>query len=137
MISDKIEQKKILVAVNNHDELKIIKDKITDFGLEVITAHSGDEALIKITELLPDMIIIDRQLKKMSGIKLLFRLFFSHPGIKLVLMSSNHAESITVNSNEGFLILKKPVSTKELEEVFRKASLLQIKSTSVSVEKFT
>lgn len=135
MISNKIEQKRILVAVNNHDELNIIKEKITDFGFKVITADTGNKALTKITEVLPDMIIIDRQLKQMSGINLLFRLFFSHPGIKLVLMSSKHAEPVTINDKDGFLILKKPVSIRELEEVFRKTNLLQVKSASVSVDR--
>jgi DNA-binding response OmpR family regulator len=128
MTENKTFQKKlILITSNNEKELEELSMKIQKLGFGVITANSGNEALRHFEECAPDMIIIDRELKKISGIQLLFRLFFNHPGTKLVLTSNNSdTNEIKIRELDSIWIIKKPISFQGLKQVLQKANLRSI-----------
>ncbi len=128
MVEKRVFQKKlILITSNNEKELEELSGKIQKLGFGVITANSGNEALGYFEKCTPDMIIIDRDLKKISGVQLLFRLFFNHPGTKLVLTSdSSEVDEVKIRDSDTFLIIKKPISLQELKRVLQKANLLPI-----------
>lgn len=61
--------KKILVVDDEKPILDIIKFNLTKEGYEVHTAEDGQEALKKVEEVLPDLIILDLMLPKVDGLE--------------------------------------------------------------------
>ncbi len=61
--------KKILVVDDEKPILDIIKFNLTKEGYEVHTAEDGQEALEKVEEVLPDLIILDLMLPKVDGLE--------------------------------------------------------------------
>lgn len=58
---------RILVVDDSPTELSIISAPLLAGGYEVITAHDGEEALIKATTERPDLILLDVVLPKQNG----------------------------------------------------------------------
>lgn len=61
--------KKILVVDDEKPISDIVKFNLTKEGYEVFTAYDGEEALEKVEEVLPDLIILDLMLPKKDGLE--------------------------------------------------------------------
>ena len=61
--------KKILVVDDEKPILDIIKFNLTKEGYDVYIAEDGQEALDKVEEVLPDLIILDLMLPKVDGLE--------------------------------------------------------------------
>lgn len=59
--------KKILVVDDEKPISEIVKYNLVKEGYEVFTAYDGEEALEKVEEVEPDLIILDLMLPKMVG----------------------------------------------------------------------
>lgn len=68
------EPKKILVADDNRDTVRIIKDALEGAGFWVRAAYDGQEALESARKELPDLLILDLMMPKMSGYEVCSRL---------------------------------------------------------------
>ena len=62
---------KILVADDDKDILEITAKKLKTVGYEIITAIDGEEALVKIRDEAPDIIILDLTMPKKDGFEVL------------------------------------------------------------------
>lgn len=61
--------KKILVVDDEKPISDIVKFNLTKEGYEVVTAYDGEEALAKVQEEDPDLIILDLMLPKIDGLE--------------------------------------------------------------------
>ena len=61
--------KKILVVDDEKPISDIVKFNLTKEGYEVYTAYDGEEALEKVAEVDPDLILLDLMLPKMDGLE--------------------------------------------------------------------
>ncbi|MGO2786532.1 MAG: response regulator, partial [Enterococcus faecalis] len=61
--------KKILVVDDEKPISEIVKYNLVKEGYEVFTAYDGEEALEKVEEVEPDLIILDLMLPKMDGLE--------------------------------------------------------------------
>ena len=61
--------KKILVVDDEKPISEIVKYNFVKEGYEVFTAYDGEEALEKVEEVEPDLIILDLMLPKMDGLE--------------------------------------------------------------------
>lgn len=61
--------KKILVVDDEKPISDIVKFNLTKEGYEVYTAYDGEEALEKVAEVEPDLILLDLMLPKMDGLE--------------------------------------------------------------------
>jgi two-component system response regulator VicR len=61
--------KKILVVDDEKPISDIVKFNLTKEGYEVYTAYDGEEALEKVNEIEPDLILLDLMLPKMDGLE--------------------------------------------------------------------
>lgn len=61
--------KKILVVDDEKPISDIVKFNLTKEGYEVITAYDGEEALEKVNEIEPDLVLLDLMLPKMDGLE--------------------------------------------------------------------
>lgn len=59
--------KKVLVVDDEKDFIRVIKQTLTDAGYEVIVAFNGKEALEKVREEAPDLMVLDINMPQMGG----------------------------------------------------------------------
>ncbi|MGB8657323.1 MAG: response regulator [Candidatus Zixiibacteriota bacterium] len=63
--------KKILVAGENPNIVKLLDFRLKANGLQVITAHDGEEALERVRQAKPDLMILDVVRPKIDGYEVL------------------------------------------------------------------
>ncbi len=68
------EKSKILIVDDDNDFREIITTKLTAAGFEVAQVSSGQEALTKIKEIKPNLVLMDVKMPGMSGIETLSRM---------------------------------------------------------------
>ncbi len=95
-----------LVVDDNPDMTELIKDGIAE-GFDVVTASDGVEALEKIKEVVPSIIVADLMMPRMDGIELCKRLKSdkSTSGIPIIILTAKHdlgtkVESLTVGADD-------------------------------------
>ena len=87
--------KRRILIVEDHD---VVRESFSELiamepDLEVFGAvGSGMEALARLEDLLPDLVLIDISLPKMSGIDLVQRLHARHPALKTLIVSGHERE---------------------------------------------
>ena len=62
-----MEGKKILIADDEEDIVEVIKDTLETKGFQVVAAYDGEEAVKKVYEESPDLLILDVKMPKMDG----------------------------------------------------------------------
>jgi DNA-binding response OmpR family regulator len=70
---------KILVIEDEEDLCEMLQDELSQAGYSVVTAQNGEQGLEKIHDLMPDLIICDRAMPRMSGYDLLERMRGVYP----------------------------------------------------------
>jgi two-component system phosphate regulon response regulator PhoB len=60
---------KILIVDDEPDALELVAVNLTKAGLEIVTAETGQEALAKARQILPDAIVLDIMLPEMDGLE--------------------------------------------------------------------
>lgn len=58
---------KILVVDDHHDNVAIIRDYLTALGYDVAVAHSGEEALARFDEVEPALVLLDVMMPDRNG----------------------------------------------------------------------
>jgi CheY-like chemotaxis protein len=64
----------ILVVDDNEDNLRIAREMLLARGFEVRIAHDGPSALASLEQQLPDLVLLDVMMPKMSGMEVLDRI---------------------------------------------------------------
>ena len=72
--SDKPERPLILITDDNQVTLRLIERILSDSGFNVVTADSGENALLKVNEAKPDLILLDVMMPEMNGYEVCSRL---------------------------------------------------------------
>jgi len=85
----------IMVVDDEKNLLHIWKDILKHFGYRVTTAVSGEEALEILTNLEPDLVILDMNMPGMGGAECLERLMQMNPSAR-VIVSSGYREEAAV-----------------------------------------
>jgi DNA-binding response OmpR family regulator len=108
---------KILVAEDDELMLKILEFRLKKDGHEVIVTHDGREALAKIDELKPDLVITDIMMPYLSGLEIIGAVKKKYPNIMpVIIISGMGQESVVL---EAFQLgaddyITKPFSPNEL-----------------------
>jgi class 3 adenylate cyclase len=131
------EPPRILVVDDNEANLDIAKMRLESQGYEVLTAVDGEEALARVRETGPDLLLLDIMMPKLDGIEVTKRLKgdASLPFIPIILVTAKADAKDLVAGLEagGDDYLTKPFDHASL--VARVRSMLRIKELHDTVER--
>ena len=97
-------KKKILIVDDENIILEPISEKFRDEGFEVETACDGEEGLKKALEFLPEVILLDVMMPKMTGLEMLEKLREDEKGKDMkviVLTNANEVEKVEEAAKSG------------------------------------
>lgn len=67
-------KRKILVVDDDEDTRKLLDYRLLKSGYEVITSHSGEDAIERVKNLKPDTMLLDIRMPGMDGMEVLRRI---------------------------------------------------------------
>lgn len=113
-----VKPRKILIADDEPDIVEIIEYNLTLSGYEVYTAKDGDDALQKVKQLKPDLVILDIMMPKKNGIEVC-EILRAQPAYKDTLIIFLTALNDELSQMKGFDkgaddYINKPISPKLL-----------------------
>lgn len=125
---------KILVVDDDKEVVETIKKKLLAEGYEVIEAFDGEEALIKVKETDPDVMLLDLKMPKLNGFEVLkeVRQNYKKKWIPIIIISANaDLESAKKSYNlEAEHYLTKPCSMESiLRGITTMISLIPLRKT--------
>ena len=78
----------ILLVENEKNQRLLYEQELSLEGYEILTAADGEEALKKVQEQTPDIIIIDISMPKMDGIETIGRILSKHKEIPIIIYTA-------------------------------------------------
>ncbi|MBW1721295.1 MAG: sigma-54-dependent Fis family transcriptional regulator [Deltaproteobacteria bacterium] len=102
----------ILIVDDEESILQSLEGILVDEGFDVIRASSGEEALERIEEVLPDLVLLDIWMPDMDGIQTLVRIKKLHPHLQVVMMSGHGNIETAVKATKlgAYDFIEKPLS---------------------------
>lgn len=77
--------KTILLVEDDKNQLLLYKQELSLEGYNIITAQDGQEAIKKVKEHTPDLIVMDINMPKMNGIESMGRILSEHKKIPIII----------------------------------------------------
>jgi DNA-binding response OmpR family regulator len=123
---------KILVAEDEPILLRIIEARLKKDGHEVITTKDGREALAKIEESAPDLVIADIMMPFASGLEIVGALKKRAVRIPIIILSAMEQENVVLEAFElgADDYITKPFSLGELSVRVRKFAIAALAQNS-------
>ena len=116
-------KEKILIADDDPNIVKILKDRLDKKGFQVITAFNGEEAFTITKSESPSIVILDLQMPRMSGMDVLRKINSSHLEVTTVVLTAYGTIDVAVKAMKqgAYDFIQKPVDFAHLEIVINKA----------------
>ena len=108
--------KTILVVDDETSILQSLEGILSDEGFEVASAESGLEALEKIEEMMPDLVMLDIWMPGLDGIETLEKIKTHHPALQVIMMSGHGNIETAVKATKvgAYDYIEKPLSLEKL-----------------------
>ena len=121
----------ILLVEDDKNQRLLYEQELGLEGYEVITATNGKEALEKVQERQPDLIITDILMPKMDGLEAMSRIMCKHKGIPIIIYTaySNYKSTFMSWAADAYIVKSSDLSElkdKIKELLTNKAEVLQI-----------
>jgi DNA-binding NtrC family response regulator len=113
----------ILIADDDPNIIKILKDRLENKGFRIITASNGVEALALSKGQSPDIAILDLQMPMMTGIEVLQEIKKHNLDITTIFLTAYGTIELAVQAMKkgAYDFIQKPVDFEHLEIVINKA----------------
>jgi two-component system KDP operon response regulator KdpE len=113
---------RILVVDDDPQIRRIMRTVLTGAGYEVDDAKTGEEALVKVREFRPDLVLLDINMPGMSGLEAC-REIRADPNVAIIMLTVHNAEADKVAALDAGAddFVTKPFSTPELMARIRAA----------------
>ncbi len=111
--------KTLLIVDDEIDIREFSKSFFKKRGIDVYTADGGNEALDIIAVQSPDLVLLDVQLGRMTGVEVLQKLRANNNNVKVIMVTGNEDEEI-VKSAKALGVreyIHKPLILEELEKI--------------------
>jgi two-component system KDP operon response regulator KdpE len=129
---------RILVVDDEPQIRRIMRTTLTGAGYEVDDAKTGEEALAKVRDYRPDLVLLDINMPGMGGLAAC-RAIRADPNLAIVMLTVHNTEAAKVEALDAGAddFVTKPFSTPELlariRAVLRRVSVAQSLTTRLSV----
>lgn len=113
----------ILVAEDDPDVALVLCDRLQAQGHEVATASDGQAALDALGKQTPDLVFVDIQMPRLSGLEVLKRIKAQWPDLPVIIMTAHGTIGLAVEAMKvgAADFLTKPFEHDQLEAVIAKA----------------
>ena len=118
-------KKRILVVDDEVSLCSILKLKLEQKGFDVAVAYSGEECLEALKDSVPDVIILDLILPKLSGYEVCAKIKIDHASKVPVIIHTALADTVNENLSKmckADAYVPKPHSSQELEKAIQKVT---------------
>ena len=127
---------RILVVDDERAIVALLEDYLRIQGFDVVTANSGTEALARLEEGRPDVILLDMRMPEMDGIETLKRIVARVPGVGVLMISGNDdlllaKEAIALGAFDYIL---KPIDFGYLDRALEKMACLDAPAVPAGAE---
>ncbi|MBI3007500.1 MAG: response regulator [candidate division NC10 bacterium] len=108
---------KVLVVDDEPEAVELLVEFLSSKGYEVLTATSGEEALRRVKEDRPHLVLLDIQMPKMNGLEVLRRIREIDPEMGVIMATGVNEEDVGRKALElgAFDYIVKPLDMKYLE----------------------
>ncbi len=102
----------ILLVEDDKNQRLLYAQELSNDGYEVITASDGKEALEKVQEQLPDIVIMDINMPKMDGIEAMGRILSTNKTIPVIINTaySNYKDSFMSWAADAYIVKSSDLS---------------------------
>ncbi len=102
----------ILLVEDDKNQRLLYEQELRYDGYEVVTATNGKEALEKVQEQLPDIIIMDINMPKMDGIEAMGRILSTNKKIPVIINTaySNYKDSFMSWAADAYIVKSSDLS---------------------------
>ena len=94
----------VLVAEDSLTQATHFRAILLDADYEVSVVHNGEEALAKIGEKTPDVVVTDLLMPKMNGLELVNAMRLQYPNIPTILMTAHGSEDLAEQDLDRALV---------------------------------
>ncbi|MFI5339825.1 MAG: response regulator [Candidatus Methylomirabilales bacterium] len=110
---------RVLVVDDEPDAVELLKEFLLGKGYEVLTASDGEEALHKLKEERPHLILLDVRMPKMSGLEVLKQIREIDHEVGVIMVTAVHEEETGRQALRMGAVdyITKPLDLKYLERV--------------------
>jgi CheY-like chemotaxis protein len=117
---------RVLVVDDEPQVADMLRELLLELGYSVATAGNGAEALQRVPEFKPDVVLLDLQMPGMSGSQVLDRLRHDRPGLPVVIVTGNTDVAVARGTlaRGAFDYLRKPFEFDALGRVVAAAVLV-------------
>ncbi|MGH7364534.1 MAG: response regulator [Candidatus Methylomirabilales bacterium] len=108
---------KVLVVDDEPEAVELLVEFLSSKGYEVLTATSGEEALRRVREDRPHLVLLDIRMPKMSGLEVLRRIREIDAEMGIIMVTAVNEEDVGRQALElgAFDYIVKPLDLKYLE----------------------
>lgn len=109
---------RVLVVDDDRDVVEILREFLSAKGYEVLTANDGAEALRKVKEERPHLILLDIQMPRMDGLEVLRQLRQIDQEVGVIMITGVNEQEIARKAMElgAFDYIMKPLDLPYLEQ---------------------
>ncbi len=102
----------ILLVEDDKNQRLLYEQELRYDGYEVVTATDGKEALEKVQEQLPDIVIMDINMPKMDGIEAMGRILSTNKTIPVIINTaySNYKDSFMSWAADAYIVKSSDLS---------------------------
>ena len=122
----------ILIVEDYKNQRLLYEQELRLEGYEILTAADGKEALEKVQEQPPDLIIMDKNIPKMDGIEAMGRILNKHKDIPIIIHTaySNYKDNFMSWAADAYIVKSSDlteIKNKIKEMITNKSQRLQLK----------
>ena len=106
----------VLVVDDEETIIQSLDGILTDEGFEVISANSGTDALVRIEEVMPELVLLDIWMPGIDGIETLVKIKETNPNLPVVMMSGHGTIETAVKATKlgAYDFIEKPLSLEKV-----------------------
>jgi DNA-binding NtrC family response regulator len=117
-------KQKVLIVDDEASARQGLSELVSAWGYEASTAADGEEALARVSEIEPAVVVTDVMMPRLDGFGLLARLRAERPEVAVIMLTGQgtvDAAMRAVRDEGAFYYFDKPVDTKKLQLALKRA----------------